>query len=132
MLSLTHMAIRASMNVSVTPELEEFVQDLVSSGRYHSASEVFRDGLRLLEQAERQRLLEKWLAQGLTADEEKKLPPDVLAKARSRIEAMIQEGVDEARSGEFVDGDAFMATWKKRLEDTATSRPHKSRVKRRR
>jgi antitoxin ParD1/3/4 len=126
------MAIRASMNVSVTPELEEFVQDLVSSGRYHSASEVFRDGLRLLEQAERQRLLEKWLAQGLTADEEKKLPPDVLAKARSRIKAMIQEGVDEARRGEFVEGDAFMATWKKRLEDAATSRPRKSRVKRRR
>lgn len=120
------------MNVSVTPELEEFVQDLVSSGRYHSASEVFRDGLRLLEQAERQRLLEKWLAQGLTADEEKKLPPDVLAKARTRVRAMIQQGLDEARRGELVDGEEFMAGLKKRLEKRAASRPRKSRVKRRR
>lgn len=120
------------MNVSVTPELEQFVQDLVSSGRYHSASEVFRDGLRLLEQAERQRLLEKWLAEGLTPEEEKKLTPDVLTNARARIRAMIQQGLDEARRGELVDGDEFMAGVKKRLEDRAASRPRKARVKRRR
>lgn len=34
------------MNVSLTPELEKFVQDKVKSGDYHSASEVIRDGLR--------------------------------------------------------------------------------------
>lgn len=120
------------MNVSVTPELEEFVQDLVSSGRYHSASEVFRDGLRLLEQAERQRLLEKWLAEGLTPEEEKKLRPDVLAKARTRIRAMIQKGLDESRQGELVDGEEFMAGIKKQLEEKAASRPRGARVKRRR
>jgi antitoxin ParD1/3/4 len=37
------------MNVSLTPELEEFVSAKVSSGRYNSASEVVREALRLLE-----------------------------------------------------------------------------------
>jgi antitoxin ParD1/3/4 len=36
------------MNVSLTPELEQFVNQKVESGRYHTASEVVRDGLRLL------------------------------------------------------------------------------------
>jgi antitoxin ParD1/3/4 len=38
------------MNVSLTPELEKMIGDKVSSGRYHSASEVVREALRLLEQ----------------------------------------------------------------------------------
>jgi antitoxin ParD1/3/4 len=38
------------MNVSLTPELEEFVSAKVQSGRYHSASEVVREALRLLEE----------------------------------------------------------------------------------
>jgi antitoxin ParD1/3/4 len=37
------------MNVSLTPELEEFVSGQVQSGRYNSASEVVREALRLLE-----------------------------------------------------------------------------------
>lgn len=36
------------MNVSLTPELDGFVKNLVESGNYFSASEVVRDGLRLL------------------------------------------------------------------------------------
>lgn len=36
------------MNISLTPELEKFVQDKVSSGMYTSASEVIRESLRLL------------------------------------------------------------------------------------
>ena len=43
------------MNISLTPELEKFVQDKVASGRYHSASEVIREGLRLLEREEQVR-----------------------------------------------------------------------------
>lgn len=43
------------MNVSLTPELENFVQDKVSTGRYTSASEVVREALRLLEQSEKAR-----------------------------------------------------------------------------
>ncbi len=43
------------MNVSLTPELEQFVQTKVESGRYNSASEVIREALRLLEDHERVR-----------------------------------------------------------------------------
>ncbi len=38
------------MNVSLTPELEQFVSAKVGSGRYNSASEVMREALRLLEE----------------------------------------------------------------------------------
>ena len=38
------------MNVSLTPQLEEFVSAKVESGRYNSASEVVREALRLLEE----------------------------------------------------------------------------------
>jgi len=67
------------MNVSITPELEEFVQAKVKSGMYQSASELFREALRLL--AERDEL------------------------HRRRIEAMdnfIQEGIDSAKRGELL------------------------------
>ncbi|MEM1041941.1 MAG: type II toxin-antitoxin system ParD family antitoxin [Bacteroidota bacterium] len=43
------------MNVSLPPSLESFVKTLVETGRYSSASEVFRDGLRLLEEREHRR-----------------------------------------------------------------------------
>ena len=39
-------------NVSLTEHLERFVRERVASGRYNSASEVVRMGLRLLEQHE--------------------------------------------------------------------------------
>lgn len=40
------------MNISLTPELERLVDAKVKSGRYASASEVIRAGLRLLEEQE--------------------------------------------------------------------------------
>ena len=46
------MPTRKTMNISVTPELERFVASRVASGRYQSASEVVRAGLRLLERHE--------------------------------------------------------------------------------
>jgi len=41
------------MNVSLTPELEKFIDDTVATGRYSSASEVVRASLRKLEEEER-------------------------------------------------------------------------------
>ncbi|NEU84534.1 type II toxin-antitoxin system ParD family antitoxin [Nostoc sp. UIC 10630] len=38
------------MNVSLTPELEKWVQSKVETGMYTSASEVIREGLRLLKE----------------------------------------------------------------------------------
>src|ERR1039458_7952807 len=43
------------MNVSLTPELEQFVSTKVGSGRYNSASEVVREALRLLEEHDQAR-----------------------------------------------------------------------------
>lgn len=48
------MTRRASLNVSLTRELIAFIAAQVGSGRYGSASEVVRTGLRLLEGKERQ------------------------------------------------------------------------------
>ena len=42
------------MNVSVGSYWEEYISGLVAEGRYGSASEVVRDGLRLIEQREAQ------------------------------------------------------------------------------
>ena len=47
------MAIRAKigyMNVSLTPELDQFIAEKVKGGFYSSASEVIRESLRLLKQ----------------------------------------------------------------------------------
>ena len=43
------------MNVSLTPELDEFVASLVEAGRYRSASEVVRAAIRLLQDLEAER-----------------------------------------------------------------------------
>lgn len=43
---------RTTLNVSLTPALEQLIIERVLSGRYQTASEVVRAGLRLLEQSE--------------------------------------------------------------------------------
>jgi antitoxin ParD1/3/4 len=58
------------MTISITPQLEEFVKEQVTAGRYASSSEVVRAGLRLLqdqesERAERQASLKKWIQDGI-------------------------------------------------------------------
>ncbi len=42
-----------SMNVSLTKELEHLVAQKIKSGLYHSASEVIRDALQLLDERDR-------------------------------------------------------------------------------
>ncbi len=66
------------MNVSLTPELTQYVQTKVESGLYHSASEVVREGLRLLKEKE------------------------LLQEARlMTLRQEIQQGIDQADQGEF-------------------------------
>ncbi|MBN2064087.1 MAG: type II toxin-antitoxin system ParD family antitoxin [Sedimentisphaerales bacterium] len=51
------------MNVSLTKELENFVEDKVNSGMYSTASEVIREGLRLLKMQELKLEIQKGLDQ---------------------------------------------------------------------
>ena len=57
------------MNVSLGQKWEQFVEGKVSSGDYQTASEVLRDGLRLLEKES----LLKQIAMGSTAELEARL-----------------------------------------------------------
>lgn len=74
------------MNVSLTPELEQFVHDKVKSGRYLSASEVVREALRLLE--ERDRLYQAKLAE---------------------LRQHLVIGIEQADRGELIDDDDVFA-----------------------
>jgi antitoxin ParD1/3/4 len=47
------------MNVSLTPELEQLINEKVASGLYTSASEVVREGLRLLRERDAVRELRR-------------------------------------------------------------------------
>ena len=58
------------MNVSLTPQLEDYVKQKVANGMYNSVSEVMREALRLLEerdafQAMKLEALRKDISQGL-------------------------------------------------------------------
>jgi len=83
------------MNVSLTPELEKFVDGKVDSGLYNNASEVIREGLRLLKEHD-----------------------EVCLKWREQIE----RGWQQAQAGELVDGATAMAGIKERLKGRAKKR----------
>ena len=65
------------MNVSLTPELEQYVNKRVQSGLYHSASEVIREGLRLLKEKD-----------------------EVHQKKLEQLRREVQIGVDQAGRGQ--------------------------------
>jgi antitoxin ParD1/3/4 len=50
-------------NISLPPELEEYIDAKVASGEYAHASEVVRDGIRLLMRQEAEKL--EWLRHAL-------------------------------------------------------------------
>lgn len=84
------------MNVSITPELEEFVNSKVQSGMYFSASEVIREGLRLLRDQ------------------------DALKEMRlQELRKEIAIGIEQADRGQFVDGEEV---FRKLREKSATRR----------
>lgn len=47
------------MNVHLTPELEQMVQRKVQTGRYNSASEVMREALRLMDERDQLKSIQK-------------------------------------------------------------------------
>jgi antitoxin ParD1/3/4 len=77
------------MNVSWTPELEKFVDGKVETGRYNNASEVVREGLRLL------------------------MEQDEVRKAYA---AQIERGWQQALRGDVLDGPKAVARVRNRLK----------------
>ena len=70
------------MNVSLTAKLEQFVHKKVKSGLYHSASEVIREALRVLDQR------------------------DALQSIQlKKMQQSISEGIREADEGKLVGSD---------------------------
>ena len=99
---LGHRAIVAPMNVSLTDELKKFVDDRVASGLYHSASEVIREGLRLLAEQ------------------------DGLRETRVKdVRKKIKAGLDQLDRGEGRPGDAVF----KRLEARIAKLEHERRAR---
>jgi antitoxin ParD1/3/4 len=74
---------RATRTLSLTPELEAFIDARVASGRYQSATDVLRAAVRLLEAEEQ--------------DQE---------AARAEVRQKIQVGLEQIRRGEVYDGES--------------------------
>jgi antitoxin ParD1/3/4 len=66
-------------NISLTPELDQFIDDRVNSGLYESASEVVREGLRLLRHRE-----------------------DLQQEQVARVRAKIEKGAQDLERGDIV------------------------------
>ena len=90
---------------------------LVAAGRYRTASEVLRDGLRLLEAAEHRRLLEKWVYDGLTSDEEDQLPADLKERARAHFKGLLDTAMHEVEHGRMLDGPTEMQRLREQLKE---------------
>jgi antitoxin ParD1/3/4 len=73
------MATTTTMNVNLSRDPYKYVKAAVKSGRYTSASEVVRDALRARRNA-----------------------------ALQEVERKIEEGLESARRGDLLDGDAVM------------------------
>jgi antitoxin ParD1/3/4 len=80
------------MNVSLTPELEQIVDQKVKSGMYNSASEVVREGLRLLQQRD-----------------------DMREAKLNALRAEIKKGTDSLETGRYRDLSEAMVDIKERL-----------------
>jgi len=80
------------MNVSIGKRWEEFVDSVVQEGRYGSASEVVREGLRLVEEREAKltalrQTIEASIAEGGTLSQE-----EVSAALSTKAKALVSEG----------------------------------------
>jgi antitoxin ParD1/3/4 len=80
------------MPITLPPELEQFVQNQVSTGKYASVNEVFLAGIKLLEERER-------LYQGRFEE--------------LRREVMV--GISEAEQGQLLNGEAVISELQEKL-----------------
>ena len=110
------MAERQTRNVSLPAHQDKFVEALVASGRYRTASEVVRDGLRLLEETEHRRLLEKWIYEGLSAQDDARLPVLLKERASAHFKGLVDMAMGEVERGHVTDGSTAMARIRAKLE----------------
>lgn len=81
------------MNVSLTPELEQFIQNQVESGKYTSVDEVIVAGIKLLEERER------------------------IYKGRfEELKREIMIGIEAADRGELIDGETVFRELREKLQ----------------
>jgi antitoxin ParD1/3/4 len=85
---------RTTVNISLTPELDAFLESRVKSGRYQTTSEVVREALRLLERQERGR-----------------------EEAFQQLKAKLERGAAEAERGELLDGDLVFEELREMIEE---------------
>jgi antitoxin ParD1/3/4 len=81
---------QVTRNIALTSHFDEFVRSKVESGRYQSASEVVRDGLRLLEERDQAR-----------------------THSLGQIRQEIELGWPQSEAGEMVNGPAVFAEIRK-------------------
>lgn len=74
------------MNVSVGKRWEEFIKGLVKQGRYASATEVMREGLRLVEEREAKLKSLRETIEASLAEEGELTDEEVAADLRAHVE----------------------------------------------
>ncbi len=84
---------------SLGSQFETFVREQVETGRYQSASEVIRAGLRLLQDQE-----------------------ELRARRLAELDRLIDEGVESARKGPLIAADEAFDRLEKRLRSRTESR----------
>lgn len=85
------------MNVSLTPELEKFVEREVQSGLYQTASEVVRAGLRRLKD-----------------DKDARLPKS--PESFEELEAQLLQSIDQLDRRKGMDGEDTMRRLRRRIK----------------
>lgn len=79
--------------ITVPSDVEAFIRERVASGRFDTASDVVREGLRLLEVREHER-----------------------EAAATKIRREIAIGLDQANAGQLRDGESFFAELEQDLQ----------------
>ncbi len=89
----------STLNVTVPPELDQFIRERIAAGRNRTASDVVAEGLNLLQQQELD-----------------------LESALIDLKAKLARGAAQADRGEFVDPKEVLANIEKLKKERATRR----------